>query len=191
MFSNADDVLRLLDHLAIERVSMIGASMGGRVVLEVAARRPERFEKLVLLCTALSGIPTTADVERFGEEEDALLESGDVDAATALNVRTWLGPDATEETRALVHEMQRRAFELQLAAPEAEPEPSDIDIAEIQAPTLVVSGARDLDHFGVVARHLAQTMPRARHVELPWAAHLPNLERPHEITSLLLEFLTD
>ncbi|MGW0398575.1 alpha/beta fold hydrolase [Streptomyces sp. NPDC003002] len=32
-------------------------------------------------------------------------------------------------------------------------------------------------------------MPGATHLELPWAGHLPSLERPEEITGLMLEFL--
>ena len=30
----------------------------------------------------------------FGEEEDRLLEAGDLEAAVDLNVQTWLGPEA-------------------------------------------------------------------------------------------------
>ncbi|CAN5607767.1 alpha/beta hydrolase [soil metagenome] len=190
-FTNANDVVGLLDVLGIERVSLVGSSLGGLVALEVAASRPERIDKLALLCPAFRGLSPSEDVKRFGEEEDALLEGGDIDGATQLNVRTWLGPDASRETRALVYEMQRRAFEIQLAAPETESgTTSALDLAEIDAPTLVLSGGRDLDHFRSIARHLAETMPRARHLELEWAAHLPSLERPDEVTTLLLDFLT-
>lgn len=191
-FVHADDVAGLLDSLGIERASLIGSSLGGLVALELAVSRSERVEKLVLLCSALQGLPTTDDVERFTDEEDALLESGNIDAATDLNVQTWLGPDASRETRALVYTMQHRAFEMQLAEPEAEPlHPSELDIAGIDKPALVVSGGRDLLYFRAVARHLAQTMRHAEHVELPWAAHLPSLERPDEVTPLLLDFLRD
>ena len=38
----------------------------------------------------------------------------------------------------------------------------------------------------VVADVLAEQLPDARRVRLPWAGHLPNLERPDEITALLL-----
>jgi 3-oxoadipate enol-lactonase len=34
-------------------------------------------------------------------------------------------------------------------------------------------------------------LPGARHVELPWAGHLPSLERPAEVTPLLVDFLAE
>jgi pimeloyl-ACP methyl ester carboxylesterase len=52
-----------------------------------------------------------------------------------------------------------------------------------------VCGAHDLEQFRLIARELAGRIPDARHVELPWAGHLPSLERPDEITELLVDFL--
>jgi pimeloyl-ACP methyl ester carboxylesterase len=62
-------------------------------------------------------------------------------------------------------------------------------VATINAPTLVVSGAHDLQHFQNIAAVLATQIPKARHVHLPWAGHLPSLERPSEINMLILDFL--
>ena len=116
-FNNADDVLRLLDALGIERASVVGASFGGRVALELAATWPARgCEKLVLLCGAWEGSDPDPALKSFAAEENRLLDAGDVDGAVELNVRTWLGPDASDASRSLVEAMQRRAFEVQLEA---------------------------------------------------------------------------
>jgi len=64
-----------------------------------------------------------------------------------------------------------------------------IDVAFIAVPVLVVSWMHDLADFRQIAVSLADIIPRVRHVELPWAGHLPSLERPAEITALLLDFL--
>ena len=192
-FGFADDVVALLDHLEVERAACVGSSLGGRVALEVAVTRPERVDSLVLLCPALRGIEPTPSVAAFGTEEDRLLESGDIAGAVELNVATWLGPEASGTTRDRLREMQRHAFEVQLAAEEDEPAPElvpvEVDPSRVGLSALVVSGGRDLDHFQQVAHHLATTMPRARLVELPWAAHLPSLERPDEVTDLVVDFL--
>lgn len=45
----ADDVIRLLDHLQLEKVILIGHSMGGKTAMRVAAQIPQRVEKLVVL----------------------------------------------------------------------------------------------------------------------------------------------
>jgi pimeloyl-ACP methyl ester carboxylesterase len=101
-------------------------------------------------------------------------------------VRTWLGPDADDAARALVHDMQRRAFELQLAAdPEAEAQPVEADPSRISAPTTVVFGAHDFPDFARAAQGLRDAIPTAELVELDWAGHLPTLERPAETVALV------
>ncbi|MCW6008334.1 alpha/beta hydrolase [Micromonospora sp. CPCC 205371] len=189
-YSDADDVVELLDTLGIDRVALVAASGGGLVAQEVAARWPSRVSALALLCTAMAGHEPSAALRAFGEREDALLEAGDVEAATELNVDTWLTPDATEATREAVRVMQRHAFAVQLAAPDVAPIRAEFDLAAITAPTLLVWGARDLVDFRQIATRLAAELPDARHVELPWAGHLPSLERPAEVNEILLDFLS-
>ncbi len=193
-FSFGDDVVALLDHLEVDRAAFVGSSLGGRVALEVAVAHPVRVDSLVLLCPALRGIEPTRDAEAFGSEEDRLLASGDVAGAVELNVATWLGPEASSATRDRVRQMQRHAFEVQLAVEAAHPAPElvpvEVDPGRVTAPTLVVSGGRDLEHFRRIADHLATTLPKARLAELPWAAYLPSLERPDEVTELVAGFLS-
>jgi 3-oxoadipate enol-lactonase len=193
-FSNADDVLELLDHLGVERAAIVGSSFGGRVALEVAATRPDRVERLVLLCPAFGGLEPTPDAEAFDAREDALAEAGDLDGLVELNVTTWLGPEADDTAKDFVRQMQRHAFEVQLAAESGpvEPEPEEIDVepARIGCPAVLVAGGHDMDHFQAIAAHLAEVIPDARLVELDWAGHLPSLERPNETTDLIIEALT-
>lgn len=189
-YDNARDVLDVLDHRGLDRVSVVGASFGGRIGQELAARWPDRVSRLVLLCAAMVGHPSTADIEAFAGREDALLEAGELDEAVALNVRTFVGPDADGETRALVAQMQRHAFDVQLAGPDVEGSTVDYDVAAITAPTLVVSGGHDVDYFIEIAEVLAGRIPGARHTHLDWAGHLPSLENPRRLTPLLLDFLT-
>jgi 3-oxoadipate enol-lactonase len=185
-YSDVGDVLAVLDHLGIEKAGMVGSSGGGRVALQIASAAPDRVSALLLLCAAADGIEPTGDLVAFAAQEDALLERGDVVGATELNVATWLGPEADLAARAHLYRMQEHAFRVQLAAGENTwLTPYEVDPAVIDAPTTVVYGGHDLQFFQVTARHLAETMPRAELVELPWAGHLPNLERPEETTALI------
>ncbi|MFF1799415.1 alpha/beta fold hydrolase, partial [Kitasatospora sp. NPDC058263] len=178
-YDNARDVLDLLDELGIERAALVGASGGGRVALALAARWPDRVTALALLCTALAGQEPSAELRAFGEREDALIEAGDIAGATELNVRTWLGPEAGEAVREQVRRMQRHAFDVQLAAEEDFPQIRvETDPAAVTAPTLLVTGAHDFADFGRIADRLAERIAGARHLDLPWAGHLPALERP-------------
>lgn len=192
-YADADDLVALLDSLGVAEAAVVGSSYGGRVAMELATKHPGRVSSLVLLCPAHRGVDPDEELQAFGAEEDRLLEAGDVEGAVQLNVRTFLGPDGDEATAERIAQMQRRAFEVQLAAdaldPGPQPERVEVDPSRLAVPTLVVSGALDLAHFREVAAVLAAQVPGAEHVELPWAGHLPSLERPDAVADLLLEAL--
>jgi 3-oxoadipate enol-lactonase len=118
--------------------------------------------------------------------EQSLLEAGDLSGATDLMVDTWLGPDADQDHRALLRTMQRRAYEVQVTGgDDGEPEDWPVTMAEITVPVTVVVGQLDHPFFRATARALAEGLPDAHLVELPWAGHLPSLERPAETARLV------
>jgi len=191
-YTDAGDVTDLMDALDIGQAALIASSYGGRVGVEIAARWPDRVTAMVLICAGLPGHEPSPELRAFGQREGELLEAGDVAAAVDLNVATWLGPQASPQTRKQVREMQQRAFDLQLAATEEFELPSaEVDLSAVRAPCLALSGAYDLPDFREIAASLPSLFPDARHVELPWAGHLPSLERPGEVTSLLAGFLAE
>ena len=187
--NNAQDVADLLDKLDIDHTALIGSSGGGRVALEIAARWPERVTSLALLCTASAGHEPSEELRAFWEREEVLLEAGDIAGATDLNVATWTGPHADEATREKVRQMQRHAFDIQLAAEEFEPIRVETDLSAIKAPTLLISGSHDFADFRQTAADLSTRLADARHLELAWAGHLPSLERPEALNPILIDFL--
>ncbi|MGW5123176.1 alpha/beta fold hydrolase [Streptomyces sp. NPDC004069] len=202
-YSDEGDVAALMDVLELAEAAFVGSSYGGRVALRIAALHPQRVTALALLCAGRPGHEPGPEVRAFCEAEDALIEAGDLDTAAVLNARTWLGPEASEEVRAQVTRMQRKNFANWFAAHPAEqdgtaqegtghelPEPT-LDLRTVTAPTLAVGGAHDLSDFREIAAGLPGLLRGARHLELPWAGHLPSLERPAEITTLLLDFLRE
>ncbi len=197
--NDAEDVLAVLGELGGGAVALVGASFGGKVALEIAARWPERVSALALICAGMPGHEPTEALRDCWRREEELLEAGDIAGATELNVATFLGPEASQATRERVRLMQRHAFDVQLAADEDESvEQAEVAVAEvavdlgaITAPSLVVSGARDLPDFRLIADRLAGLLPGARRAELPWAGHLPTLERPEEMSAMLTAFFRD
>jgi len=189
-FSPAEDVIAAMDAAGLDRVGLVGASYGGRVAQEIAARWPDRVRSIALICAATRTHPSTAAIEAFAHRENELLEAGDVEAAVELNVATFLGPGAGADTRSRVAMMQRRAFDVQLAAPDVDSREADFDLRDIAAPSIVVSGAHDLDYFQSIADMLASTIPHAQRVHLDWAGHLPSLEDPPRFAPILLDWLS-
>jgi 3-oxoadipate enol-lactonase len=190
----AADVAELHDELALGPVTLVGASLGGRVALEVAVARPDLIERLVVIAPSLPDHDWSAEVREFGAAEDEALERGDLDAAVEANLRMWLdGGQADARTRAFVGEMQRRAFELQLPAADARERRLVDDLGgrlgEIAAPTLVVVGTEDVSDMIAIAERLAAEIPESRLERIEGAAHLPSLERPEDCDRLLAGFL--
>jgi 3-oxoadipate enol-lactonase len=131
-------------------------------------------------------------VRAFGAEEEEALERGDLDAAVEANVRLWLADDVDPEVRALVAEMQRNAFVLQQGHDykdvPLEP-PASERLADVQAPTLVVTGEEDVRDILEIADKLVAGIPGAEHATIAGAGHLPSLERPDEFDRVVLGFL--
>jgi pimeloyl-ACP methyl ester carboxylesterase len=65
----ADDVVAVLDHLAVADAALVGWSHGGRVAAAVAARHPDRVRVI-----ALVGTPSPEDLSFVPEEQKAMLE---------------------------------------------------------------------------------------------------------------------
>ena len=198
-YSHARDLIHLLTEMGVMRATLVGASLGGRVALEVAAARPDLVSALVLVGTVVPGHVWSDEIESFAAAEDAAIERGDIDAAVEINLTTWVDgtrpSDAVDPTvRALVGEMQRLAFELQLAAgEEAGEQPLAPEVgarlAEIGQPVLVVVGEDDHADIHDIAMRLVAELPEARYELIPRAAHVVPLERPAEFNAVLAEFL--
>lgn len=165
---------------------LVGNSFGGRIALETALGHPDGVPRLVLVDPALRDHDWSEDMVSYWTEEDALLERGDVDGATELTLSTFAEPHVHERLRP----MQRRAYEVQLAAPEPEvrwPEPQPLE--SLRTPTLVVVGERDRPDFHAIARRIAAEAPDTRLEVVASACHLPSLEAPEEFERLVLPFL--
>jgi lipase len=73
----ADDVSETLDALGIDRADMLGHSFGGRVVLELAAREPERFDRAILLDPAIQVLPHVAFDNAENQRRDRVYQTAE------------------------------------------------------------------------------------------------------------------
>ncbi len=60
-FSHHEDLRALLDSLGIERVFLVGCSIGGRAIIDFTLEHPERVRALVPVGSALSGFDAGED----------------------------------------------------------------------------------------------------------------------------------
>jgi 3-oxoadipate enol-lactonase len=157
--------------------ALVGASYGGLLCLDFAARHPELVPALVVLDAPLPDHDwSDPDFIAYAEEEERLIEGGELEAATDLNLAYW-GVD--ERLRSMV----RRSLELDV------PEIEAVDLSAIRAPTLVVVGEEDKPDFRAMAERLARELPEARLEVVPEAGHLPSMERPEATLRVVKAFL--
>ncbi len=191
----AADVLALLDALGIERVSVIGHSMGGYVALHFADLYPERLDKLVLVGTsalaggALGRPAPSYDRSRFIEDPAERTRSryGRLTAPGYFDSHP-------EQLEALAESARGNRLTFEGMARQSDAAFMTHDTREalpkIAAPVLVVHG--DLDQTIPISagRKIAQAISGARIIEFEGVGHLPHIERVEEFNRLVLEFLT-
>jgi pimeloyl-ACP methyl ester carboxylesterase len=188
----ADDVEAVIDHAGFERVHLLGHSMGGAVVQEIALRSPHRLISLTLHDTSYRFAATRSEVvKKWMEARNKIaLEQGMAAVANFPGVPRP-APHMPEERRAEEKERLARmsvdGFLGCWGALQTWPGTKDRAHA-ITAPTLVIYGELD---SGLVeaSKRLAETIPGATLVEIPEAAHSPQYERPELFNAALRDHI--
>jgi 3-oxoadipate enol-lactonase len=200
-YSAHDDLRAVLDHLSIERATLIGCSMGGAASLNFALMYPDRVAGLVLVGSGLNGWenPNTDAVEWDQEAEDAF-NAGDYIAASEYEVRMWVdGPRRKPEqvnpaVRDRVRDMNTvgiRHAAKQLGNSEKLDPPAAQRLNEIRVPTLVIYGDEDHRDMPLISNTLAEQIAGAKLVIMQGTAHVPNMEQPVEFNTIVRDWLNN
>jgi pimeloyl-ACP methyl ester carboxylesterase len=190
-----EDVLRTLKELEIAQAALVGNSFGAAVALRVAAVAPAAVSALALISPPPLTLEPSPALSQAWEAEEAALERGDIEAAIEAVVDAWTLPGAPAALRERIAAMQRRAFELQLAAGDGAQEAPDPLagqpelLARLQMPALAAAGEYDMPDFRRGAEELARALPLGRFTIIDGAGHLAPLETPVAFRELLLTFL--
>jgi pimeloyl-ACP methyl ester carboxylesterase len=193
----------LLNALALDRVHLIGNSLGGRIALEIALRHPGRVGRLALLAPSLAWrrdrpwVPllrlTRPELGLVQLAPRPLVEAivhrvipGAEDGWTAAGVDEFLRAYLTPAGRAAFYAAARHIY---LEEPHGE-EGFWTRLRTLQPDALFVWGRRDRLVPIAFARHVADALPRARHLELD-CGHVPQVERPKQTHAALAVFLSE
>lgn len=185
----ADDAIALLDRLGITRAHVVGLSLGGMTAMRLAARNPERVDRMVLLCTGAQLPPGSAWSDRA-----ATVRAEGCTAVAEAVVQRWFTADYLA-----AHPDVRIAHENMVAATPAEGYAgcceaiAKLDLREqlssISAPTLAVAGANDPATPPDKLSEIVGAIPDSRLLVVQNAAHLANAEQPDIITPALIAHL--
>lgn len=189
----ADRLAALLDALGLERVDAAGLSWGGSVVQRLAARHPERVNRLVLLAavsaahvlplrtTNLLGLAVAVRfpaIARRVVRRFLARTSADPDLPVEALVRAYVEPLSLPGTLTAM-----RRFVRDTAATQP------IDLGAIMAPTLVVVPQADRIVPPAAGKEIAALIPNARYEPLPGVGHAVQFEAPDRVAELMRGFL--
>jgi pimeloyl-ACP methyl ester carboxylesterase len=187
-FSSVDDLVGVLDALAIDRAALVGLSMGGGLALDAALAHPHRVWALAHVAAGVSGMPVSPYTDEQDAEFEAAIERGDLDTARDIDFAVWAPLGADDTIRELWREIPE-AKGLPEGAEPVERPPASERLEEVGVPTLVVIPDHDPAAQREVSAAVARRVPGARLVEID-SDHYLTLRKPEQVGELLLEFLT-
>lgn len=182
------DIVRLLDHLKIEKAHIVGYSMGSMIATKLLTMKPERF-----LTAALGGAGGLLDPT---EEQVKLLDqlTADIEKGSLRTLILALTPEGQPRpTEEQIKQLDASALAGQDISALAALRRADIanavtgeQVAAINVPTIAIIGTADPLIEGV--NKLKKAMPKLKVVTVEGASHMTAFGRP-EFIGALQEFL--
>lgn len=187
----AQDVEALIDALELPAVTLVGHSMGTLIVQELALERPEMVDQLVLV----GGISSFEPPQKQAYQDRAdLVEAEGMDPLADDWVSGALSPRThgrLPQVAGLLRGMFLRNDPKSYARScRALAKASPIDRGQLGQPTLLIVGDHDRSTPMAMTEQLHREIPVSHVKVLSSAAHWATLEKPDEISTAILEFLT-
>jgi 3-oxoadipate enol-lactonase len=177
----AGDLLRLLDHLGINKAHLVAQSMGGRTCLDLALAHPARVGRLVLADTIAGVVDAelTEILERFGSPPKDLMQrvlSAGFRSRDPELAFLYAQIEALNHATGTPIQLERQG-------------PGQEQLRRCTAPTLLVVGDEDTIAPVRAVEWLTGHLPSARMAVIEGAGHSAYFEKPQEFNSLVLAFL--
>jgi 2-succinyl-6-hydroxy-2,4-cyclohexadiene-1-carboxylate synthase len=192
-----EDLCDVLEARNLQRTIWLGYSMGGRIALGAAIRRPERVSALVLEA-ASPGLAGASERAQRVADDERLAQTLETEGIETF-VKRWmdlplfrtqrrLGPErlAEERERRVRNAPRALAACLRGLGPGVQPSLWQA-LPRVHVPTLLLVGEEDAKFRGIAAR-MAHALPRSLTRTLPQAGHATHLECPALYVEAVREF---
>jgi len=199
-YSSFEDLYAIIRALRLDRVTLIGSSLGGAASLDLAVTHPEVVDKLVLVGPGLSGYawpPEDLNQRWRIEAREALARADTVGVAVAWAHSGYLLPASEQpilaaRLRTLLAENVGfwKALLRHHEGYDTTPSPPALSrLGGVQAPVLIILGSRDVRDIHQIVDTLKVRLPSAKVIVFEGAGHLPNMEQPDRFSATVLDFL--
>jgi sigma-B regulation protein RsbQ len=192
----AADVIEIADELGLQRAVFVGHSVSAMIGVLAAIRRPDLFDRLVLIGPSACYIDDGDYVGGFKRADiEGLLDFLD---SNHLGWSSTMAPVIMGNA-----ERPELAQELANSFCRTDPEVAKhfarvtflsdnrADLPKLKAKAIVLQCSNDAIAPDSVGRYVSERMPDATFVQLRATGHCPNLSAPEETVAAIRQFLTD
>jgi 3-oxoadipate enol-lactonase len=193
MQKHAFDVARIMDHAGVDRVPLLGVSIGGRVIFEFWRRFRDRVTALVLCNTEARADTPEAQANRLRNVDDVLKRGTEPFFESMLS--KLLGettrrsrPDLVEGALRMARRMSAEDVAGVQRGMAARPD-SVSTLKTISVPTLIITGDEDVLTGVPDAELMKQNLAGSELKVVAKAGHFSPWEQPEEVGKLIRSFL--
>ncbi len=191
-----DDLDALLEHFRLDTAALVGMSQGGRIAMRYAASRPARVNALVLHGAPLDGLappPHDESILPLAQVASLLRSGNRGEAIRVLGEHALMDPGSRFTiARAQILAMLRdyRGEDVQMApAVEVSLDEACAQLAQITAPTTVLTGSKETVWLWCVADFTAWRIRGARRRVIRGGRHFVNMTHAADYNRCILDFL--
>jgi len=194
-YSHTKDLKALLNQLGINHACLIGLSMGGNIALDFTLEYPEMTKALILVDSTLGGFRDWSKTWRElwksiwkEAKENGVEAAKDLELKAAFFKPALEKPNVAFRLRQMVSDYS--GWHFVNTDPLRSLDPPAMDrLQEVQVPTLIIVGERDLPDFHRIVDIMNKKIQNSKRISLKGAGHVSNMETPREFNEAISSFL--
>jgi len=193
MHDLAADVKDVLNILAIDKVHLVGLSIGGMFGQAFAVDYPEKLLSLTLCDTMPESAANATSI--WDERINIAKKELSLAPMAAATLERWLTPKFRSQnlirTNQILESIVRTSVDGFVGCAQAVRNFSFVDqLPSVEIPALVICGSDDPGTPPSENKRLASLLKNGKYFEVPECRHLPNIEKPLEFNEILIHWLS-
>ena len=188
-----NDVIKIMDHLEVEKANFVGLSMGGMTSLGLALKHQNRFDKFVC-CAARADMPPP--MQDGWNQRIAVVKESDTAGVVNGSLERWYSEKFTNDpantdiinlSKDMITNTSKEGY---IGSCEAIKKLDYLkELSTINREILYISGEIDMGAPAMAMEEMHHLTPNSKYECISGAAHILNIECAEEVNNIILEFL--